>query len=58
MPEAHARADVQQARIRGEVDDPDIQAQAPSRPENQGRIPDRISCRQKDQPLSPIGQLT
>ena len=36
----------------------DVQAEDPCRPQDQGRVPDRIGGRQQDQPLSLPGQRT
>ena len=57
MPEAHVRADVHQPGRTDEVNGPDVQAEDLSRSEDQGRIPDRIGGREKDQPLSLLRQV-
>jgi hypothetical protein len=56
MPEAHVRTELQQVGRGGQVHG--VQAEYPSRPEDQRRVPDRIGRREQDQPLDLVRQLT
>ena len=42
----------------GQVHGSGVQAEYPSRPEDQRRVPDRIGRREQDQPLDRVRQLT
>ena len=50
MPEAHARADAQQAGRHGGIGGRGVQAEEPGRPEDERRVPDRIGGGQQDHP--------
>jgi hypothetical protein len=56
MPEAHVRTELQQVGRGGQVYG--VQAEYPSCPEDQRRVPDRIGRREQDQPLDLVRQLT
>src|SRR5690349_2133565 len=59
MAEAHhVRTELQQAGRSGQVHDPGVQAAYLSRPEDQGRVAERIGRREQDQPLDLGWQLT
>jgi hypothetical protein len=58
MPEAHVRTELQQVGCGGQVHGSGVQAEYPSRPEDQRRVPDRIGRREQDQPPDLVRQLT
>jgi len=58
MPKAHVHTEPQQVGHGGQVYGSGVQAQHPSRPDDQRRIPDRIGRREQDQPLDLIRQPT
>ena len=58
MPEAHVRTELQQVGRGGQVHGSGVQAEYPSRPEDQRRVADRIGRREQDQPLDLVRQLT
>ena len=58
MPEAHVRTERQQVGRGGQVHGSGVQAEYPSRPEDERRVPDRIGRRKQDQPLDLVRQLS
>jgi len=58
MPEAHVRTEPQQVGRGGQVHGSGVQAEYPSRPEDQRRVADRIGRREQNQPLDLVWQLT
>ncbi len=58
MPEVHVRTEPEQVGRGGPVHGPGIEAEHPSRTEDQRRVPDRIGRREQDQPLHLFLKLT